>query len=1857
MLEKDMYESWKIIMGLYMMNRQHGQIILESVENGPLIWPMIEENGLPPEVYALISNHRIAKELWERIQLLMQGTSLTKQERECKLYDEFDKFTYKKGETLCDFYLRFSLLLNDMNIYNVKLEQFQVNTKFLNTLPPEWSKFVTDVKLVLDLHTTNSDKFHAYLGQHEFYANEVRLMHERNSDPLALVATHQMTQSPYQTHQNSYQNSQFQPQVSLYQSPQYGSPYQSQQYSNNQSSTPLPITYPSNNYQSSVNHNIYSPPSSIPQMEYAPIVNQQQQQQPEFSQLDLGLTVPVFRQGDDPIDAINHMMSFVSVVVTSRYPTTNKQLRNSLNPRQQATINDGRVTLQPVKWRKISFSIADDLDAYDSDCDELNTDKVALMANLSHYGSDALVESNVVNHSETKITSDSNIIPYSQYVTESQQAAVQNSNSSTQQDALILSNTSTIVIPDFEETLVLAEESHSKMLLKQQDPMMLEKKVNTTPVDYNSMNSLDLTHSCRPTKVEVPKVSMVNTSLKKLKHHLAGFDMVVKERTTATAITEGSWGFEHTKACFKDEIVLFVKALKDLFNTFDQYLIDELSEVQNVFYQMKQAVEQHCLESKTFEVKMNQVLNKNERLLEQVINKDIVNVIMNSYVENASANVHECEKCLKLETELLNKKDFIEKETYDKLFRNFTTLEKHCISLEVDTQLNQEIFQMDNSISNQSAPSFDQYFELNELKAQSQKKYTEKDLVITNLKNELRKLKGKDLADNVVTRHPVAPEMLKVDVEPIAPKLLNNKTAHFYNLKHTQEQATILKEHSKLNTNSKLLCVKCNGCMLSNNHDLYVLDFINDVNARAKSKSVKKSSKRKVWKPTGKVFTNIGYTWRPTGQTFTVVGNAFLLTRITTTAEVPLRKPTSLESDTPKPVVTLVVQIVLWYLDFGCSKHMTGDRSQLTNFIKKKLGTVKFGNDHVAKILGYGDYQIENVMISRVYYVEGLGHNLFSVWKFCDSNLEVAFHQHTCFICNLEGVDILTGSRGNNLYTLSLGDMMTSSPICLLSKASKTKLWLWHQRQSHLNFGAISHLARHGLVRGLLKLKFEKDHLCFACAMGKSKKKPYKPKSEDTNQEKLYLLHMDLCGPMRVTSVNGKKYILVIVDDYSRFTWVKCLRSKDKAPDFIIKFLKMIQQNGVVERRNRMLIEAARTMLIYAKAPLFLWAKAAATACYTQNRSIIRLHHGKTPYELLHGKLPDLSFFHVFGALCYPTNDSENLGKLQLKADISIFISYASIKKAFRIYNRRTRRIIETIHIDFDELTGMASKHSSSGPALHEMTFATISSGLVSNPLPSTPFVPPLRTDWDLLFQPLFDELLNPSSSVDRSAPEVIAPIAEVVAPDPAASTGSPSSTTADQDAPSPSNSQTTPETQSPIIPNDVEEDNHDLDISHMNNDPFFGIQIPENNSEASSSSDDHPLDNIIGELERPVSTRLQLHEQALFCYYDTFLTSVEPKKYKDALTQACWIEAMQEELKEFERLEVKLDELGEILKNKAPLVARGYRQEEGIYFEESFPPVARLDAIQIFLAYATHMNMIVYQMDVKTILLNGILREEVYVSQPDGFVDQNNPNHVYKLKKALYGLKQAPRVWYDLLSKFLLSQEFSKGTVDPTFFIRRQGKDILQISQSPRGIFINQSKYALESLKKYGMESSDPVDTPMVEKSKLNEDTQGKVVDLTHYRGMVGTLMYITTSRPDLIFVVCADHAGCQDTRRSTSGCMQLLGDKLVSWSSKRSQLTDYGLRFIKIPIYCDNKSAIVLCCNNVQHSRSKHIDIRFHFIKVQVENGVVELHFVNTEYQLAGIFTKALGKERIEFLINKLGMRSFTPETLKLLTDEAEE
>nr|GEW85378.1 copia protein [Tanacetum cinerariifolium] len=462
---------------------------------------------------------------------------------------------------------------------------------------------------------------------------------------------------------------------------------------------------------------------------------------------------------------------------------------------------------------------------------------------------------------------------------------------------------------------------------------------------------------------------------------------------------------------------------------------------------------------------------------------------------------------------------------------------------------------------------------------------------------------------------------------------------------------------------------------------------------------------------------------------------------------------------------------------------------------------------------------------------------------------------------------------------------------------------------------------------------------------------------------RLHLLHMDLCGPMRVTSINGKRYVLVIVDDYSRYTWVHFLKTTDETPEEYFdsagithetSAAKTPQQNGVVEHKNRTLVEAARTMLIFSHAPLFLWAEAIATACYTQNRSIIHRHFNKTPYELIQGRKSNISYLHVFRALFYSKNDREDIGKLGAKGDIGFFIGYSANYVAYRVYNPMTKKIMETMNVTFDELSAMAFEQNSS-----------------------------------------------------RSVPRTI-PVA-------------------------------------PVLQN---------------------LQVP---TASISLQDSAPI------------------------------------------------------------LKNKHDEENTVICNKTCLVVRGYRQEEGIDFQESFALVARMEAIRIFLAYAAHKGFTVYQMDVKIAFLHGLLKEDVYVCQPKGFIDADYPSYVYKLKKALYGLKQASRAC---------------------------------------GIYINQSKYVHEILKKYGLNTCDIVGTPTDIKDKLDLDQIRTPIDATKYRSMIGALMYLTSSRPKIVHATCdsgfeltgfsdADYVGCKDTFKSTSGGAQFLGKKLVSWSLKKQDCT----------------------------------------------------------------------------------------------------
>ncbi|GJV56222.1 retrovirus-related pol polyprotein from transposon TNT 1-94 [Tanacetum coccineum] len=1259
-------------------------MILESVEHCPLIWLTIEENGvtrtkkyaelcatekiqadydlkatniilqgLPSDICSLVNHHKVAKDLWE------------------------------KGESLHQYYLRFTQMINDMNIYKIKMEQFQVNTKFLNSLPHEWSKFVTDVKLVKDLHTTNFDQIHAYLEQHKLHANEVRLMRERSQDPLA--STHLV----------------------------------------------------------------------------------------EFPQIDSSLAVPVFKQGDDPIDAINKMMSFLSTIITSRFPSTNNQLRNSSKLRQHVTIHDGRVTVQPLQGRQNSYATgtsgirantsrtrgnylgpgiaegpvtqlvithnatyqADDLDAYDSECDEISTAKAVLMANLSSYGSDSLSE---------------------------------DKNSSAQQDALILSvfeqlsNQVTNCNKVNNDNLIANESLFAELerykervkLLKERQNVDLEKE--SLIKAFNVFQNKSKEKESRNTDKEIAlkkKVKDLDNIICKMGQSAQTVHMITKPQVFYDNNLKQALGFQNPLYLKKAQRIRpmlyddFGKRFVPQRELSDEQALHPITdqsaylpvkiEAHREFPKMEAAVQQYHVDKQCFEIQKKQFLIENDRLLDQLISQDIVNIVVNSSVdvntsvnENSSVIMNDsmnylemCNKCLDLEAELIKQHNMVEKDECNKLSKRFSVLEQHCISFEIAMQLNKEIFQKNNTSVNHTELTFDQLFELNNLKAELQAKDTtirklkahikrvnetstsesvKKDideietiniklehrvtkLIAENehltqtykqlynsikpsrvrskeqtksLVNQLnqKKLNGKDIVDNaaqVLNATTIAPGMYKLDLVILAHKVKNNREAHEYYLKHTMEKLQFLGRDtcpdnykprvkpstsasgSKPSDNTKndrisrtpssneknkhpikgarALCSICNECLFDANHAMCLIDHVNSMNVHAKSAS-KKNKKRREWKPTGKVFNSVGYKWKPTKRTFTLVGNVCPLTRITPTNKVPLRVPIPLE-------------------------HMTRDRSQLTNFVHKFLGTVKFDNDQVVKIMGYGDYQIGNVIISKVYYMEGLGHNLFSVSQFCDSDLEVAFRNHTCFDVEGLGYNLFSvGSRETNLYSLSIGDMMASSLICLLSKATKTKSWLWHRHLSHLNSGALNHLARNGLVCGLPRLKFEKDHLCSACAMGKSKKQSHKPKSEDTNQEKLYLLHMDLCRPMcvarkdkkdkndddggcgdddgggdvvtvgwrwqrvfekdhlcsacvmgkskkqshkpksedtnqeklyllnmdlcepmRVASVNGKKYILIIEDDYSRFTWVKFLASNDEAPDFIIKFLKMIQ--------------------------------------------------------------------------------------------------------------------------------------------------------------------------------------------------------------------------------------------------------------------------------------------------------------------------------------------------------------------------------------------------------------------------------------------------------------------------------------------------------------------------------------------------------------------------------------------------------------------------------------------------------------------------------------------------------------------------
>nr|GEU61856.1 retrotransposon protein, putative, unclassified [Tanacetum cinerariifolium] len=817
---------------------------------------------------------------------------------------------------------------------------------------------------------------------------------------------------------------------------------------------------------------------------------------------------------------------------------------------------------------------------------------------------------------------------------------------------------------------------------------------------------------------------------------------------------------------------------------------------------------------------------------------------------------------------------------------------------------------------------------------------------------------------------------------------------------------------------------------------------------------------------------------------------------------------------------------------------------------------------------------------NRVYYVEGLNYNLFSIGQFCDADLEVAFRKSTCFVRDLRGNDLLTGNRGSDLYAISLQESTSSTPLCLMAKASQTQAWLWHRRLSHLNFDYINLLLKKDVVIGLPKLKYIKDQLCSSCELSKAKRSSFKSKVVLSSKGRLNLLHMNLCGLMWVASINGKKYIL----------------------------------NGVVERQNHTLFKATRTMLLASQLPLFFWDEAIATTCYTQNRSIIIMTHDKTAYHIINDMKPSIKHLHIFGCICYITRDGENLDKIKEKGDLCILVGYSTQSKGYCVYNKRTRMIVESIHILFDEIkevseTSVANDTSDLVPQRQKASDYDNSDPFpqLHNVSSSADAHVQSQQELDLLFGPLYDEFFNAGSNP--------------------------------QDKQSTTNIQPTSAPSTPTYVHAKENNDDQAEEDHLPNDEFTNHFCTSAYAVAESSS------HNIGNSNVPTFNQPQeeLHQ------FDRLQAwELVDKPFGKTVIRLKWL------------WKNKKDEDQTVIHNKARLVAKG---------------------------------------------------------------------------KALYGLKQAPRVWYDELLKFLTSEGFTKGTIDSTLFTIRYREDILlvqiyiddiifgstnpkytkrfeklmhsrfemslmgemkfflrlQIHQSPRGIFINQAKYDLEILHKHGMEKGQSTGTPMATKPKLDADLSGNQLDQTDYRSKIGSLMYLTSSRPDIVQAgssfgltafLNADHVGCIDSRKSTSEGIQFIGDKLVSWMSKkqnctamslaeakyvvlsascaqvmwmRTQLQDYGFNYNKIPLYCDSQSAIAISCNPVHHSRTKHIHTLYHFIKEQVKNGIIELYFVRTEYQLADMFTKALPEDRFMYLVRRIGMRYLTPAELEVLAKES--
>ncbi|KAH0751737.1 hypothetical protein KY285_004885 [Solanum tuberosum] len=888
-------------------------------------------------------------------------------------------------------------------------------------------------------------------------------------------------------------------------------------------------------------------------------------------------------------------------------------------------------------------------------------------------------------------------------------------------------------------------------------------------------------------------------------------------------------------------------------------------------------------------------------------------------------------------------------------------------------------------------------------------------------------------------------------------------------------------------------------------------------------------------------------------------------------------------------------------LNWTRSSELFSNITKQSNYNKKGLG------------LGNHSKTIENV-----YYVSGLKGSLLSISHICDKGNEVKFMSDKCIVTSLFTKKvILMARKRKNMYVADLKTGHEDDLTCLSAQNENDDLW--HMKLGHVSSSLLNKLVSRDLVRGLPKLKFSEDKVCDACVKGKQIRSSFKPKKQVSSSRALELIHMYLCGPVKIQSRSRKKYILVIVDGYSRFTWTMFLKSKVETPEVLMTFFKMIQiklncmiagirsdhgtkfenskldsfcaengihhnfsaprtpqQNGVVERKNRTLADIARTMIIESKIPQIFWAEAVNTACYVTNMCLIRSLLNKTPYELLNNKKPKLSYLRAFGCKCFVLNNGkDDLEKFDPRSDEGVFVGYSSSNKAYRVFNKRTLCIKETFHVIFDESGDLNNMETKDDDDLVE------------------------------LFKIQSNEANGPKTEGNQESNDV-----------------------------GPDQKETYP---------------HEDDDSK---DEEERTDQPQPLSSGWKHKLSHPLENLISPFNSGMQTRSKTRNlEELHQFERSNVWYLVPRPADRTIIGTRWV------------FRNKLDKNGVIMRNKSRLVVQGYNQEEGIDYDETFPPVAQIEAIRILIAFVAFMGFKLFQMDVKSAFLNGDLKEKVYVKQPPRFEDADHPNHVFKLNKDLYGLKQTPRSWYERLPKFLLKNGFKRGKIYNTLFLmkREQKLFIIQVYVDDI-IFGATSEYLCEEIATL---MGNEFEMSMMGELNffLGADEADPLVNQTMYRGIIGSLWHLTTSRPDIVFSVgmCARFQACP--RESylkapkrimrylkkigdlvlfypTCDSFELVGYADADFAGYQQQWEDFGVHIHTIPLKCDSTSAVNMGNNPVQHKRTNHIDVRHHFLRDNVEKGNISMQYYRTEDQIADNFTKAISKDQYESNMLKLGM-----------------